>query len=251
MVGDGGAQPTLSVRARMLGATVAIAAVGMALAGSATYLVQREQHLRELDERLLSNVETARALLSGTASAQTSPPSVPESEPVAVSSTADAVRAVLGGVTPTRFQSAVGILDGSPAYVPGVPVPFRLDSERDLIDRFVAETEGGAVAIGTAATGDRVIRYIATPVDVTGDAAQGVYATAFDVDAELAELGAAFRTFGVIAGATLVAIAVVGWFVAGRALAPIRSLRNAAQRGSPPAISASVSRLSAMTTSPS
>lgn len=47
---NGGAQPALSVRVRMLGATVAIAAVGMALAGSATYLVQRDQHLRELDE---------------------------------------------------------------------------------------------------------------------------------------------------------------------------------------------------------
>jgi two-component system OmpR family sensor kinase len=99
-----------------------------------------------------------------------------------------------------------------------------------LIARVVSEVSDGSVRIGTALSPLGELRYIATPVDVAGSAESGIYLVAVNVESELAELHSAFSIFAVVAGASLVVIGLVGWFVAGRLLSPIRSLRRAASR---------------------
>jgi signal transduction histidine kinase len=59
---------------------------------------------------------------------------------------------------------------------------------------------------------------------------QGIYVAAVDVDAEFEDLNSTFSTFALVAGIAIVVIALVGWFVAGRLLSPIRRLRAAASR---------------------
>ena len=72
------------------------------------------------------------------------------------------------------------------------------------------------------------------PVEVTGVAASasssGVFVAAVDVDAELGELSSSFATYAVVAAGALAVIGLVGWFVAGRLLRPIRRLRAGASR---------------------
>jgi two-component system OmpR family sensor kinase len=61
-----------------------------------------------------------------------------------------------------------------------------------------------------------------------GDAQTGIYVRAIDLGAELSPVTAAITTYSLAAIAVVGAIGVVGWFVAGRLLSPIRDLRAAA-----------------------
>ena len=56
----------------------------------------------------------------------------------------------------------------------------------------------------------------------------GVYIRAVDLGAELSAVTAAVTTYWLAAAGMVLAIGVVGWFVAGRLLSPIRSIRDAA-----------------------
>ena len=61
-----------------------------------------------------------------------------------------------------------------------------------------------------------------------GDPRQGLYVRAIDLGAELQPVTAAMTTYVIAAIAVLVAIGIVGWFVTGRLLSPIRHLRETA-----------------------
>ncbi|KAA9111560.1 HAMP domain-containing histidine kinase [Microbacterium rhizomatis] len=63
---------------------------------------------------------------------------------------------------------------------------------------------------------------------MAGDDHQGVYLRAVQLDAELAPVTLSIITYGIAAGIVLAAIGVVGWFVAGRLLSPLRQLRDTA-----------------------
>jgi two-component system OmpR family sensor kinase len=47
----------LSARARILGAILAVACIGLAIVGSVTFLVQRERVIGEVNDRLTAQVE--------------------------------------------------------------------------------------------------------------------------------------------------------------------------------------------------
>jgi signal transduction histidine kinase len=67
-------------------------------------------------------------------------------------------------------------------------------------------------------------------VTVAGDDQVGAYITAVDAQAAVDEVGGAFLTYAGLALASLAAIGVAGWFVAGRLLSPIRHLTETASR---------------------
>jgi signal transduction histidine kinase len=74
------------------------------------------------------------------------------------------------------------------------------------------------------------VKYVAIPVQLGSAASQGVFVVAVDVDARLLPLTDAFRTFAIVALVSLLVVGLVGWFVSGRLLAPIRQLRETAAR---------------------
>ncbi|WP_431278203.1 sensor histidine kinase [Leifsonia poae] len=204
----------VSVRVRILATLLLAAGVGMAVAGATAYLVQRERVLTTVDDRLTTLVTDAKT--------------------VATDSGATALDGVLSAIIqqlrPGANESSLAIIDGSPALSPGGSVDFRLDRNPALVTRAVSETADGKVVRGTVTSDGRTLRYIATPVQVTSDARAGVFVAAVDLQAELGPLTDAFTTYAVIAAIALVVVGIVGWFVAGRLLRPIRSLTNAANR---------------------
>jgi two-component system OmpR family sensor kinase len=261
MMGNGQRQawkPRWSVRSRILAATLLVAFIGMVVAGATAFLVQRDRILGGVDELLYSHVESARYVVTGVSDTITTgpvsipaPDENPESdenpgssenpestaseegdapEEVTFPSTDDALEAVLARVIPGRNESALGIVGGQATMVPGVAIDFHLEDDPAFVARVVAETADGAVQIGTAETSGTTVRYIATPIAIDGDKYPAVYVAAVDVDAELGELRDAFTTYALVAACTLVAIGLVGWFVAGRLLRPLRRLRVAASR---------------------
>lgn len=205
----------LSVRVRILATLLVVTGLGMVVAGSTAYLVQRDRVLSSVDERL--------AALASDASGAAAEASGGDLD--------DVLSAIVQRVRPGSNESTLGIVDGQAALSPGGTVDFRLDGEGGLIRRAVTEASAGEVVRGTDATPDgRSLRYVAVPVTVAGDSRQGLFLAVVDLRAQLAPLTDAFLTYAVIAAAALLVVAVVGWFVAGRLLRPIRSLTAAATR---------------------
>jgi signal transduction histidine kinase len=130
-------------------------------------------------------------------------------------------------VLPDRNASTLGVLDGRAEFAPGVTASFDLAGEPGVITRILTEVSDGTVRMGTASASFGDIRYIAAPVAV--DEGRGVFIIAVDIGAELSQFTGAFAVYAPVAAGMLLIVALVGWLVAGRLLAPIRRLREAAE----------------------
>lgn len=206
-------RPLRSVRSRILATMLLVAATGMLVAGATAYLVQRDRVLAGVDDRLASAVDDAQFVASD-----------------AQATTLDGVlTALVQRLRPGTDESAFALRDSSSAIVPGGAIDFHLERDSAFVTRVLAETAAGVVR-GTAQSGDRTVRYVAIPVVLDGSSESGVFVVAVDLDARLAPLTEAFRTFAIVAAVALVVVGLVGWYVSGRLLAPIRQLRETAAR---------------------
>ncbi len=219
------------MRARLVVAIVLVSALGMAAGGASTFLIQRGRMLERVDARLLSRVDAARLVVLG---ASNSTPSGAGTSvgavPLPFVSGSDALRAVVGRVLPNQYESSLGILGGRATFVPGIPTAFRLQKVPRLVATVVKDVSDGKTHIGTISSKFGSIRYVATPVTVAGNADRGVYVAAIDLDAELADLTSAFATYWAAIAIAMIVIGSSAWFVAGRLLRPLRTLRLAASR---------------------
>ena len=225
----------IPARVRILAAILAVACVGLAVVGSVTFLVQRERVVQEVDHRLKAQVDGLRTLAS--------PPADPDDEPASDDGATTAseifdireytsidpyLRDVVASFVPARNEGSVAVIDGVARYRPGTFSGFDISRNTELIDRAIVETADGDTKTGTIATADGSLRYIAIPVTMAGDDGEGLYIRAVDMGAELEPVTAAMATYVIAALAVLAAIGVVGWFVTGRLLSPIRLMRETA-----------------------
>jgi signal transduction histidine kinase len=187
---------SISARARILGAVLIVACIGLILVGGITFWAQRERVIANVDIQLtgfatavadVRDVESARRAVEGV-----------------VSGRADGGAIVIaGGEVVASSESSPGLdLTGDAAFVRGV----------------VGAPPGIGSVRGDAAT----YRFIVIPV---GEA-KIVSAVSFGSRMELVTLG--IVTYAIAAAVVLCAIAFVGWFVTGRLLSPIRQLRETA-----------------------
>ena len=218
-------------RVRILAAILAVACVGLAIVGSVTFLVQREQALAGVNDRLEAQVKSLRSV------ADDSPAYVPSGgapeaaenlDPNDYQSIDDYLYAVVARLVPADDEASLALIDGRPRWMPSTLSGFDISKNQQLIDRVVSDTEDGGVAMGTVATDTGSLRYIAIPVTMDGDPQRGLYVRAADLGAELQPVTFALGTYVIAAVAVLIAIGVVGWFVTGRLLSPIRRLRETA-----------------------
>lgn len=234
--------PRISVRSRILAVILIVTALGMTVSGTTAYLVQRDRTIAGLDAELLLTVEAARAIVTGTSAPATSTETdatesdttdgaaTGEASGAAPATVVEALNAILSRIVPGRHESSVALVDGAVRLVPGVDTAFDLEDDPGFIDRAWAEASGGQVSLGTAITTVGVLRYVAVPVIVAGDPQVGVYITALDAQRAIDEVSGAFLTYAGLALASLAAIGVIGWFVAGRLLSPLRTLAETASR---------------------
>ena len=211
-----GRRRILSVRSRIVVAILAVAALGLAASGAASYVVQRKGILTAVDAKLLDAVPKLKTIAAGKTSA-------------APLTSVDAVLLVaMQQIIPGANESALGFVDKKPALVPAVDLPFRIDRDSALVTRIVSEAHPSLVVMGTAKSSQGTLRYLIVPVRVAGDPSAGLYVAAYDLDAELGSLADSFQTYFRVALGALALVGLVAWFVAGRLLRPIRLLRDAA-----------------------
>jgi len=217
-------------RVRILAAILAVACVGLAIVGSVTFLVQREQALRGVNERLENQVRVLETVAEGeTADATNGAAAATDDlDKNEFQNVSDYLNAVVARLVPARNEGSLALVDGVPRWVPSTYSGIDISQNQQLIDRVLSETAGGETKRGTAVTDQGSLRYIAIPVRMDGDPRQGLYVRAIDLGAELQPVTFAMTTYVIAAVVMLFAIGIVGWFVTGRLLSPIRHLRETA-----------------------
>nr|BFF12027.1 hypothetical protein GCM10025699_33300 [Microbacterium flavescens] len=222
----------IPARVRILAAILAVACVGLAIVGSVTFLVQRERVVHEVGERLemqVKSLQTVADPVENAAEPETGEATATQAIDLQDFKTVeDFLYAAVSQLVPGRNEASVAILDGAPRFKPATLSGFDISRDQELIDRAVADTADGETTVGTAATDEGSLRYIAIPVQMEGDSRKGVYVRAVDIGAELEPVTAAMATYIIAALVVLAAIGVVGWFVTGRLLSPIRLMRETA-----------------------
>ncbi|MDR7186595.1 signal transduction histidine kinase [Microbacterium trichothecenolyticum] len=217
-------------RVRILAAILAVACVGLAIVGSVTFLVQREQALGGVNDRLKAQVASLETVANGDSADATDGASAAteELDKSDFQNVDDYLNAVVARLVPARNEGSLALIDGVPRWVPSTLTGIPISKNQQLIDRVVGETADGTPHMGTAVTDQGSLRYIAIPVTMAGDPRQGMYVRAVDLGAELQPVTFAMTTYVIAAVAVLFAIGIVGWFVTGRLLSPIRRLRETA-----------------------
>lgn len=224
----------ISARVRILGAILAVAGVGLAIVGSVTFLVQRESVLSDIDARLQSEVETIRTVAGHDEDVPSTerPGAATATEELAIddyATVAEYLHAVVARLVPGRNEGSVAVINGEPRYRPDVGSGFDISRNELLIAQALAAAQGpGPTEPATAVTPQGSLRFVAIPVTKEGDPDEGLYLRAVDLEAELAPVTAAITTFWIAAAVVLAATGVVGWFVMGRLLSPIRQIRETA-----------------------
>ncbi|WP_146080842.1 cell wall metabolism sensor histidine kinase WalK [Pseudoclavibacter sp. RFBB5] len=239
-------RPRSSVRVRILASILLVTMLGMVVAGATSYVAARERVLTGVDERLTTVAESVRGLVSGQElAAPTTPDSATPSATAGPSASAspsatapdaartfanstEALELVMQRLIPERNEGALGLIDGAPAFIPSTATPFSLVDLPALVERAVSETADGSVRMGTFVDATHALRYVAVPFTVGDGSSTALYLAAYDLRAELADTNSTFQTYSLVAVAALIVVGLVGWFVAGRLLRPLRELRETA-----------------------
>ena len=203
------------MRSRILASILATAALGLAASGLVSYALQRAAVVREIDDRLASELKEAGRVVVGQDG---------------IGSTREALKRIVSVAVPPEDGGSIGLVEGRASYTPGVAEAVRLESLPGFAARVTRETSDGTVRRGTIVVDGRAYRYLAIPVHVDGDSDRGVFAVAIDVGLRLDSVNSTFRAYTVLAIGSLVVIWVIGWLIAGRLLRPIRQLNATAER---------------------
>ncbi len=217
-----------SARVRILAAILLVAALGELGAGAATYLAARQGALAQVDERLEVTVGALRSIAE------------PADGGAAPADLDAFFRQAMQRVLPDADESILGIVDGAPAYRPGSGDAYRLDDDPTFVRHVVGQADPDHPVLGSFSGRWGEMRYLLVPIRIGDDARHGLYVSAYDIDGALDPLTRTFSTYALIALIALVVVGVVGWFVAGRALRPVRLVREAAARASETDLSARI-----------
>ena len=213
----------MSVRTRIVAVITLVAAIGLVSVGATVYFVERAVSLEAIEDRLQDNLDSARFIVGQGLDETGTWPSADE-----------ALRAVVQRMSPDDNTGALGIVDGRAVLRSGVDLDVDLTSAPGFVAHVTSEVTGADPVIGTYAEEGVVWRYLAAPIAVSGaDAGAGaevIFAMAYDVSAELAEINSTAQAYLVAAGIALLVIAAVATIVSTRLLRPLRRMRETAER---------------------
>jgi two-component system OmpR family sensor kinase len=214
-----------SVRARILVAVLLVTALGMVGAGLTSYLVARAQTRADVYASLRQETEEFRTSTQVALDPDTGVP---------VNGLEDLLSYAIKTTYPSDDEAVLGIVDGEVRKVPGADLSaHQLAVQEDA--EFIAQASAvrpdqspGVYRADTSAHKD--LAYVSVPVRITGEKDLGHYVTAVDMTQAYSSINHAYLVYAYVAALTLVLVAVIGYGVSGRLLAPLRSLRTTAQR---------------------
>ena len=211
-----------SVRVRVLAAVLALSALGLLVAGSVAFALQRSHIIQRVDDSLQRSVSEFKTLAATGIDPDTGEPFTQASRLVFLA---------MERTLPSANEGMLGLVDGRVTYTASPSVRLRLERDAELVALLGPDaTASDRVVLTTMETSTTTYRVVTVPVQLSSDPAHSTFVLAYDYDAELQQLDDIFLTYALIGFGSLVLIGVVGWQVAGRLLAPIRLVRETAQR---------------------
>ncbi|MDJ1114686.1 sensor histidine kinase [Microbacterium dauci] len=211
----------VSVRTRIVTAITLVAALGLASVGVTVFFVERGNILRNIDDRLHDNLDSARFIVENGEDG---------------GGTWDAADAALYEVvqrmSPDDNTGALGVIGGRAVMKPGIRLDLDLTSAPGFAAHAAGAVAGSDPVIGSYIEEDVAWRYLAAPIAVEGATAaeETVFVLAYDIDAELAELSDAGTAYLWAAGGALLVVTAVAFIVSTRLLRPLRRMRETAER---------------------
>lgn len=190
-----------------------LAVVGLALGVSifAAWTVL----LTRVDERIFEEFRNERAKLDGYAAERPA------------RDVASFLEGYLEVNAPDRWETFFTLLDGEPYKRTGVAPPAILDTDDDLIRRVARVT---TPEIDEADSPAGRIKFAVFPIEVKGDPRKGHLVVAAFYDHHRQEVVDAMRVLALSSLGALALAGGAGWLVAGRVLAPVRLVRQTAER---------------------
>ena len=210
-----------TVRTRVLGAVLALSALGLVVAGSAAYALQRSDINADMDNSLERNFLEFESLLD-TGLDPTTREDFTEAE--------ELIFVAMQRTLPAPNEGMLGMRDGEVVLLANPAVQLRLENDQELVDFVAAKADLSRVSVSSISTAQTTYRALIVPIQLSADSSPSQYVLAFDARAEHGQLNQTFATFALISFGTLVFIGVVGWLLVGNLLLPIRLLRDTAQR---------------------
>jgi signal transduction histidine kinase len=208
-----------TVRVRILTAVVSLAALGMLVAGTTAFLLQRERVDELVDAALTQNYEEFATLAAEGLDPATGQP---------FSDVYTLLQVGIQRTVPAENEGLFGVVDGEVELVPRSQRVALHEVPEVVAGALAAPAEG--VELRSVRTAETSYRYVTIPVTVADDPARGLLVLGYDRQAEHAELVRTYGTYALVALGALAVLGAVGWVVAGRLLSPLRSLGDTARR---------------------
>ncbi|WP_207939002.1 sensor histidine kinase [Actinomadura darangshiensis] len=210
-----------TARARIVGWMLLLVALAL---GAAVFLTWSVQSAR-LDDRINAELGHEAAKLREFARAGVDPAT---GRPV--SGVRALLTAYLGHNLPDDHESFFSVVDGRADRRSPYPPPARLDHDAAFVARATRIAASGRPASGWADGPAGRVRYAVLPVRMAGDRARAALVVAEFRDLQRDEAEETTRVLGFTAFGALAVAGLAGWLVAGRVLAPIRLVRQTAER---------------------
>jgi two-component system, OmpR family, sensor kinase len=208
-----------AARTRILGWVLLLAALGMLFAGATVYLVERARIESRIDRSLTQEVDEFRTFAREGIDPRTGR---------RFESVERLFFVALQRNVPDRNEALFGFIDGQVRYFSPGPDADTLRRNPDFRRVVAALTSTGQAEFGHVDTSAGTVRFAVLPVDP--NAGKEAWVVAHWTDRAQAEFVEVVRTYAVVAAAGLLLVGVVGWFVAGRLLGPVRELRRTARQ---------------------
>lgn len=207
-----------SIRTRLLTGMVALTAITLLVAGSVSYVFQRQQLNERLDGSLLRTVEELR-IVAGTVDPQTLEP-FRQAEDLLYAG----MQQTLIGPT----QGMVGIGDQEVYWKAPDSVILQLDKDPEFM-AWAHANQHQNIVLETVPTSQRTYRVAMVPVQLDSDPEPGAFVLAYDYSAEVSKINTNYAILAGVGLAIMLIAVVVAWLLVGRMLLPIRKLRETAQ----------------------
>lgn len=210
--------PSISARSRIVGWMMMLLSAAMAVPTFGITVLWRAELDRQVDVQLRAEADKLRAF------ARTSRD--PHSgEPFATG--AALLTAFMTVHHPAHETTFFSVVDGRADRRSPGPVPTRLDRDPEVVAMVAETTDPGIRWLDTPAGR---VRYGVVPVRVSGDRADTRLVLVAFRDRQLSRESQMARTLLASGGVALLVAGAASWLVAGRVLAPIRMVRQTAER---------------------
>jgi two-component system OmpR family sensor kinase len=187
-----------------------------ALAMGASILVTYEALLIRLDQRIDEDLKQEAAELRKL---------VDESHPASRADVGRIFVLYLQRNVPSENEALITFVNGVPHKRSGQIVPYRLDTDPALVNRWAMLRDTDRGRVGTPAGR---VEYLAVPVGPK-NSTHGVFVAAIFRDREKGEVTAAVQAAGAFGIAVLLLASLIAWRLADRVIKPVRELTSTAR----------------------